>query len=513
LLIALAAGAAAGRILAVELIYEPSLHRDEQETTPGKRVWPRTRPLPMPTFSSNDRSRWATVRNLVEKGTYVIGHRDRRLVVASAVSLLGAGNGPEAAVLETIGYTLRVRGDTGLVTEDGWQTVDKVLHPDTLEYFSSKPPLFSTLVAGLYWVLYHLGWTFADDPWTVVRVILLVVNALPFLVYLALLARLLEQFGTTDWGRLYVFAAASFATLVTTFVVTLNNHLVATYTALFALYPALRIWSRQSSPSALLLVLAGFFAGLTACNELPAMAFAVLLGLTLLQRAPGRTLAFFVPAAAVPVAAFFVTNYLAIGQLRPAYDEFGTPWYGYEGSHWRQPVAGEKKSGIDWARLKETRAEYAFNVLLGHHGLFTLSPVWLLALAAMLALPFRLWSRSAARAPPNNEVEEEGTAQSGVTLLTLLTLLLTVIVVGFYLYKSDNYGGWTSGLRWLMWLSPFWLLTMLPVADRLGATRAGRAVAYVLLALSVLSVAYSTRNPWRHPWLYDFMQTQGWIPY
>jgi hypothetical protein len=507
LVLTVAAGTLAGRILGVELVYEPSLHRDEQSPSPGKRVWPKSRPLPMPTFSSNDRSRWATVRSLVEQGTYVVGRRERGSVLVSALATLVARDGLQAAVLTEAGWWVRVKkSDTGLVTQDGWETVDKVLKPDTLEFYSSKPPLLSTLGAGVYWILYHLDWTFADHPWTVVSVILLLVNWLPFLMYLALLARLLERYGTSDWGRLYVFVAAAFATLVTTFAITFNNHSVATYSALFALYPALRLW--EAGPAigpTRYFVLAGFFAAFTACNELPATAFACLLGLALLWRAPLRTLLWFVPAAAVPVAAFLITNYLAIGQLRPAYDEFGSPWYEYEGSHWRKPVPGETRGGIDWARRQETQADYAFHLLLGHHGLFSLSPIWLIAVAGVLTLPARLRSRAEPRGPPGS--------QAGLDLVMVLTLLLTVIVVGFYLFKSDNYGGWTGGLRWLMWLAPFWLLTMLPIADRLGATRAGRAVGYVLLAFSVLSVAYNLRNPWRHPWLYDWLQWQGWISY
>ena len=513
LLLTLVAGTVAGRILSAELVLEPSLHRNEDESVPGKRLWPRTRPVPMPTFSSNDRSRWATVRNLVEDGSYVIGHRDRLVVLASAVSQLSADDGLQASALAAAGYFRRIKSDTGLVTQNGWETVDKVLRPDTLEYYSSKPPLLSTFVAGLYWALYHLGWTFENNPWTVVCVILLLINWLPFLVYLALLARLLERYGTSDWGRLYVFAAAGFATLVTTFAITFNNHSVATYSALFALYPALRIWSRGQQASTLLFLLAGFFAAFTACNELPATAFAVLLGIVLLVRQPSRTLLFFVPAAAVPVAAFFLTNYLAIGQLGPAYEEFGSPWYEYEGSHWRKPAPGELKTGIDWARLKETRAEYAFHVLLGHHGLFTLSPIWLIAAIGMLTVPARVWGKAPSRGPPEGTKTVDAKDQSGLTRVMLLTLLLSVVVIGFYLLKSDNYGGWTAGLRWLMWLSPFWLLTMLPVADRLGTTRWGRGLAYVLLAVSVLSVSYNLRNPWRHPWLYDLMQARGWIQY
>jgi hypothetical protein len=528
LLITLAAGAVAGRILAAELVYEPSLHRNEDEP-PGKRVWPKKVPTPMPTFSSNDRSRWATVRNLVEKGTYVIGWRDRSTIRASAVSALGARNGLEDVVLVAAGYLVRTKkADKGLVVESGWETLDKVLRPDTLEYYSSKPPLFSTLVAGLYWLLYQCGWTFANSPWTVVRTILLLVNWLPFLLYLHLLARLLERYGTTDWGRLYVFAAACFATLLTTFAITLNNHSIGTYCALFALYPALRIWEHTrneeaAGPPWYLFALAGFFAAFTACNELPATAFAVFLGLALLVRAPRQTLMYFVPAAALPVAAFFLTNYLAMGQVRPAYAEFDSDsgWYHYEGSYWRKPLPGEKKSGIDWARFnKETRAEYAFHVLVGHHGLFSLSPIWLLAVVGMVLGLGRLIADCRLQIADCRLKKRSFSIcnlQSAIcnpwTIVALLTLLLTVIVVGFYLVKSDNYGGWTSGLRWLMWLSPLWLLTLLPVADRLGATRGGRTLAYVLLALSVLSVSYAAWNPWRHPWLYNFMQDQGWISY
>jgi hypothetical protein len=88
-----------------------------------------------------------------------------------------------------------------------------------------------------------------------------------------------------------------------------------------------------------------------------------------------------------------------------------------------------------------------------------------------------------------------------------------VVIVVFYLFKSDNYGGWSNGPRWLMWLTPLWLLTMLPIADQLSEHRWGRWLAYLLLGLSVMSMSYSLWNPWRHPWLYRWLDANGWIPY
>ena len=77
LLITLAVGLNLGRLASLERVNEPSVHKPDGDTRP-RPAWPKVRPEPSPTFGSNDRSRWATVRALVEKGTFVIGQRDLR---------------------------------------------------------------------------------------------------------------------------------------------------------------------------------------------------------------------------------------------------------------------------------------------------------------------------------------------------------------------------------------------------------------------------------------------------
>ncbi len=133
--------------------------------------------------------------------------------------------------------------DHGIIFEDGWQSLDKVLRPDTLEFYSSKPPLLSTLVAGLYWLLQALfGWTLTAHPSAVVRTILVLINVVPFVIYLQYIGRLAESFGRTEWGRTFVLAAAGFGTLVSPFLVTFNNHTIATYCVLFAMVSVIKIW-------------------------------------------------------------------------------------------------------------------------------------------------------------------------------------------------------------------------------------------------------------------------------
>jgi hypothetical protein len=249
------------------------------------------------------------------------------------------------------------------------------------------------------------------------------------------------------------------------------------------------------------------------CSELPAASFALALFVILLRWAPGKTMAYFLPAAAIPMVVFFITNYAAVGQWRPAYSEFGGPWYEYEGSHWRKPIPGEIKNGIDWAWTKESRWQYAFHVLFGHHGLFSLTPILLLAVCGMARFSFadiRFWIFHRQADEPVSPEERAVRIQS---LLACLTLVLTIVVVGFYLLKSDNYGGWTCGLRWLMWLSPLWLLTMAPIADHLAGCKWGRLLAYLLLGISVFSANFAAGNPWRHPWIYRLIEVCGWPGY
>jgi hypothetical protein len=469
--------------------------------------WPAKRPGAWPTFGSNDRSRFDAVRALVDNHTWVIGRRDPGVVLASAPAPLGAAGPLDLAALCAAARQARIDSDRGIITEDGWTTVDKVLQPTTLEFYSTKPPLLTLLAAGEYWLLKTLlGWSIVADRNSVVRTIVWTMNVPLLIAYLAALAGLLERWGATDWGRLFVMVAACFGTLLTPFLVTFNNHTVATGAALLSVAAAVRILSPRDRPAGWgMFALAGLLAGFTACAELPAAALAFGLFAVLVLRHAGCTLAAFVPAALVPVAVMLAANHAELGHWLPAYSEVGGPWYEYEGSIW-QVIPGHIKRSIDFAPYRgETKAGYAFHLLVGHHGWFSLTPIHFLGLAGMVLGVRRL--RGGGKV-----AQEEGPPRLWAEFAAA-SLALSAVVIVFYIVKTHNYGGITSGPRWLMWLTPLWLLSMLPVADRLGRRRGGRVLAIALLAISVLSASYPSWNPWRHPWIYDWMEANGLLPY
>jgi len=248
-------------------------------------------------------------------------------------------------------------------------------------------------------------------------------------------------------------------------------------------------------------VVAGLAAAFLAGDELPALALAAPLTLILLWKAPRRTLLGFVPAGLLVAAVFFGTNWIAHHSLVPAYLHHspGDNWYDYQyeragrviESYWNHPVgldAGEPSVG-----------RYALNVLVGHHGIFSLTPLWLMSLCGTI-----LWLRRG--------------SDRRLRALAGLVAVVSLVCVGFYLLRplaGRNYGGMNCCFRWALWMAPLWLAVMLPTADAVaeqavhGRRRWPRAVALVLLAASALSAHYATWNPWTNPWIVDLMKYLG----
>jgi hypothetical protein len=363
--------------------------------------------------------------------------------------------------------------------------------------YSSKPPLLGTLMAAVYWPIYRCtGATLGTHPYEIGRAMLVLFNVVPLVIYFLLLARLIERFGTTDWGRLFVMAAAVFGTFLTTFAVTINNHVLAATCAAVTVDAAVRIWF-DGERRLRYFAVAGLFGALTVVNEFPAASLLAPVALLLLWKAPRPTFAAFVPAVLLVAIPFFGTNWIAFQALKPAYlhrTEAGG-WYDYTyevrgktvNSYWNNP------EGVD--RGEPSQGVYAANVLVGHHGIFSLTPIWLLSLMGM-----GVWMGS--RRDPR------------LRWLAMVVAAISLACLVFYLGQpliNRNYGGKACGLRWMFWLAPLWLLTMLPAADALATRRWTRGLALVLLACSVLSASYPTWNPWTQPWLMIYMQYLGWV--
>lgn len=409
---------------------------------------------PRPTLSPNDRSRFLTIWALGDYGRYWIDD---------------------------------------LTERPGWNTIDKVYRPDVEHYYSSKPPLLPTLLAYEYRLIKWLtggAWTFEEQPAAVVRTIVITTNVVPFLVFLVLFLRWVRREQGDSWVTFYALLVAGAGTYLTAFNVTLNNHTVAAYFGFFALYGLWPALSGEGIGYGRGLI-SGLCLGFAAANELPAVSLVGLLFLWLLLRQWRVAVFAVLPALLVVAAAFFYTNYQVTGDFKPAY--MHKEWYDYEDSYWNEP------KGID--AIREPAGVYLFHLTLGHHGVLSLTPVFLYTLLGLVLA-----------------LREGGSWRT----LALVTIVLTIVIFTFYVAPPflehiapirRNYGGMTQGFRWSFWLIPLWLAFLPRGLAATGRSTAAFWLAVVLLSVSAGSVFYAARNPWTRPWLQELLYRYGYIDY
>ncbi len=411
-----------------------------------------------PLQSANDRSRWATVWSLIHRRTWQIDEIDQ---------------------------------------DPQWKTIDKVRHrtsdDEPWHFYSSKPPLLSAIAAGVYgFQRQALGADIRRDTVSVTRFTLLLINGLPMALALWMFQRLLIRLDLSLSAQCFILLAVGFGSMLNPYLSTLNNHTPAAVCLLICLVTIARIQLSPEHLRARDFAVVGFTAALTCCFELPAALFGLVSFFWMLKIDVRRTLLWYVPAAVLPLAAWLITNWLVTGGLRPFYAYYGTEKYVYvhEGvpSYWTHP------QGLD--ANSEGTLTYLFHCLLGHHGLLTHTPLFLLSVWGWLT--FRSSKRRAGL---------EGVLPIGAAM--------SVIILVFYLTRTQNYnyGGNSAALRWMLWLFPFWWFAMLNPVEQLLQSVRGRWVAGLLLGASVMTATMSLSSPWRPSWIYVAMEHAGWISY
>jgi hypothetical protein len=375
-------------------------------------------------LGANDLSRFATAESLVERGTFIIDD-----------SPFGG-------------------------------TVDRIMLDG--HYLSTKPPVMPVLMAAEYWILKHvfrLDFADADELKVLFKVITFTFCGLPFVITCFLFRRGLHWFVPSSTACLAMLFACCFATEMTGYAVTLTNHLPGAAILFGAFLLSIGLVHDRVSPGPANFVIAGFLAGLLPTFELPGAVFSVFCWLYLLRRSPRQTLAWFTLGALPPLLFHFLLTYLSTGSIIPVY--MRSELYQFEGSYWVNP------QGID--AMREPKGRYFFNLLLGHHGLFLVWPVFLVSLISTLQA---LVKRSF---PLRQEV-------LGVGLFVAYSIV-------FYGLTKHNYAGEAYPVRWFIYFMPAFLFV-----GALGLRDTRTWWKWALFAILVGISFYSARECAKWPW-------------
>ncbi len=161
-------------------------------------------------------------------------------------------------------------------------------------------------------------------------------------------------------------------------------------------------------------------------------------------------------------------------------------WYDYPKSYWLP----ENKRGVDLG--EPSRVQYAFHVLIGHHGIFSLTPFWFVSVIGAAIVLIH----------PTSNTD---------WWITLAIATVSLVCIAFYLSRpliDRNYGGVCSGFRWIFWLAPAWIWLSVHALDCMHRFTMARWLVMIAVAISIFSATYPWANPWQHPWIYAWLQSQ-----
>ncbi len=363
------------------------------------------------------------------------------------------------------------------IDDSSFATVDKINVAG--HFYSDKSPLMSLIGAGVYFVLHRafgltliaggcppelvqshcravLDLTQADGAY--VALTFLMVSA-PATLMLAHVYRLARQSGWPNWGGLAFVALLGLGTAIFPFSTVFSNHVPAAATVVVAVSLLLGLRDGRRVP----LALAGACLALgTALDPFAGIFWLAVFFYVVLRY---RRQAFWFAAGSLPLALLAaVLNYQIVGNPLPP--QLYAPGYAYEGSAFPAVATGARPPG--------DVSLYAFNLLVGERGFLAFYPIVL----------WYLWSaiRSASR---------PASADHGLARIILGASLL---FVAYFVFFTDNYGGYAYSPRWL--LIPASVLAMFPVLEPFRLSRWQAGLIGALAALSLFSGYQGALNPW-----------------
>ena len=355
------------------------------------------------------------------------------------------------------------------------RTIDKVKLDD--HYYSSKPPVLPVYAAGVYWVYHRItGDTFASAEGNCVRFCGLMSGWLSHLLLLLYLYRLSKLLFTRQLAIVGLALLGGFAYLGAGYATTLNNHSVAATLALIGFYYAVRI-RRGSTPHPRHWLLSGLCLGFLPTIDVPSGVISAAVFGYLYTFDRKKTLTWFLPALLPGPLTHALLSYLSTGSVIPVY--LRRSLYDYPGSYWN------RESGID--ALREPKHIYGFHVLFGHHGLFSMTPVFAFAV-------FELYRAIRQRLQLKAEA--------------WLVASASAVLVVFYIFYSHNYGGWCVGMRWFVPIMPLLCIFCAVWLDRVVLSRLQLWLFAAAFAVSAFHVQDAMDGPFQYSVWHNWLENQ-----
>jgi hypothetical protein len=352
------------------------------------------------------------------------------------------------------------------------------------EFYSDKTPVFTAMTAVPYYFFHNImgaeidtGNCDKEDRVCSYWWFSYLMVAIPASAMLALFYYVGRQLNVSAIFALMTTLALGLGTMVLPYSTVYNSHVPgAAY--LFVGFVGLILPGLSDRSRRIVLIAAGFFAGLAVATDLPSLFLSMGLCVIVLIR-HRRYFPWFASGVVIPLLLTGIFNFQMHQSMLPIYFRPGV--YTWGGSPWLDAVAGRDRPEIKdwWPRI--------FNTTVGDHGLVVTWPLVLFPLVGLLGQAFH--------------------KRSSYRLEALVVLGVIGLHLASFLFTIDGFGGRAYGIRYLISFFPllfFFTYSLYPLIRKYKLRWAYWLLFVVAFLVSFASTAEGTMRPWSgwHPVFY-----------
>jgi len=357
------------------------------------------------------------------------------------------------------------RGTLAIDDSPGLKTIDKVYIDG--HFYGCQTPLMPIIMAVFYFPLFKLGLDFAANDRLLVWMLTLIFSGASAAGTAVLLGKL-HFLKRGDYGRSIKFALLFFfGTLYLPFSVALSSHTFSGF-LIFLSYFLIILGFRSAAAS----FISGLSVSIAAVTDPPAgIAFAVVFFIYQFTIYGNffHSL-WYIIGCLPPVIIHSVVNISISGSILP---------FGINPEYFIYPGAVFDKSNLSGVVVNSSFREiavYGFNCLFGPRGLFVYTPILIFAVIGGV---------SAFRSRNERETLIRGSLSRTLSQLSMkiigsrtcvpvifrvkviLTFIPILIILSFYVWRTQNYGGDSYGIRFLLALVPILFAMLIYFEEKL----------------------------------------------
>ncbi|WP_445175392.1 hypothetical protein [Microcoleus sp.] len=333
-------------------------------------------------------------------------------------------------------------------------TIDKYFYQG--HFYSDKPPIFSIYGSLFYALLKVVGINFSNQyilANTLLIILVVGVASATGMVYLYKIFKLLAVDET--WINVLLIIAGT-GTLLLPYSTVLSNHVISGSLLVAGFYYLLKVKESIRYPllSGLLITLAGSI-------DVVAFIFIPFLAVSFFNK-PLKSKIVFSLACALVLVIYFQLNLYTSGSLRPP--SMNSSLWEYPGSMFDRT----NLSGLAYHSNFSALLYYAFHMIIGHRGLISYTPI----------LVFSIWGFVKVFQNKEFKYRQE----------YLLILLASSAYVLMYILRSNNYSGFSYGVRWYANLM---FLLCVPLAQISQEVKSSQMLRKAFIIVSCMSIVIS----------------------